>query len=150
MILGILFAIFLFLTGCQSTPPQYPKDHVWFERIVEAVEALRVAYEEKDSEALRELMLPVEVLKRLQREVRKDFNTYAEIALDFTIERIVIQSERIMVTVRWEGRWKQQIQKAVITRQGYGVLIWSGKQVILLVDMDGDLPFGMATREVLS
>ena len=83
-------------------------------------------------------------------EMKKDFNTYAEIDLEFTIERMAIKGGRVTVNIRWEGEWKQQASDAGITEQGYGVLIWSGRQVILLADVDGDLPFGMATRESLS
>jgi hypothetical protein len=150
MVCGVFFSLLLFVPGCSSKTPQYPEDHARFERIVEAIEGLREAYQEKDSEALRELMLPLEGLERLQMEMKKDFNTYAEIDLEFTIERMAIKGGRVTVNIRWEGEWKQQASDAGITEQGHGVLIWSGRQVILLADVDGDLPFGMATRESLS
>ena len=96
-------------------------------------------------------MLPLDVLQRLQVEIEKDFNVYAEIDLKFAIERMAIKGGRAMVNVRWEGEWKRQTAELVgLTGQGHGVLIWSGKQVILLAAVDGDLPFGMATRESLS
>ena len=95
-------------------------------------------------------MLPLDGLERLQLEMQKDFNTYAEIELEFTIERMAIRGGRATVNVRWEGQWKQQARDVGITEQGHGVLVWSGRQVILLADVDGDLPFGMATRESLS
>ena len=146
----LFFSLLLFVGGCKSKPPQYPEDHARFQRIVEAVERLREAYEGKDSEALRELMLPLAALERLQMEMQNDFSAYAEIDLDFTIERMTIKGGRAIVNVRWEGAWKRQARDAGITGQGHGVLIWSGKQVILLADVDGDLPFGMAARESLS
>ena len=146
----ILCALVLFLSGCKSKPPQYPEDHARFERIVAAIDHLRNAYQDKDADALRELMLPLEGLGRLQRTIKIDFETYDKIHLDFTIERMTINGGRATVNVRWEGEWQRQGQFVGKTEQGHGVLIWSGKQVILLADIDGDLPFGMAARESLS
>lgn len=147
---GVLFSFLLFLPGCKDKPPRFPEDHARFERIVEAIDRLRGAYEDKDTEGLRELMLPLEGLERLQLEIQKDFSAYSQIDLDFTIERMAIRGGRATVNVRWEGKWTRQTQDSTISGQGHGVLIWSGKQVILLADIDGDLPFGMATRETLS
>ena len=156
---GILSLLFL-LPGCDGfhrffgdKPKsfQFPEDHARFERIVNAIETLRQAYEEKNFGELRELMLPLDVLQRLQVEIEKDFSAYAKINLEFTIERMAIKGGRAIVNVRWEGEWKKQTEELVgLAGQGHGVLIWSGKQVILLADVDGDLPFGMATRESLS
>ncbi len=150
MVCGVFFSLLLFVPGCSSKTPQYPEDHARFERIVGAIEGLREAYQEKDSDALRELMLPLEGLERLQMDMEKDFNTYADIELQFYVERMAIKGGRATVNSRWEGEWKRQARNTGITRQGHGVLIWSGRQVILLADVDGDLPFGMATRESLS
>ena len=153
---GILVLLFL-LSGCsdffalKSKLQQFPEDHARFERIVNAIENLRQAYVAKNVSELRELMLPLDGLQRLQVEIEKDFSTYAEIDLELTIERIAIKGGRAMVNVRWEGEWKQQTGELIgLAGQGYGILIWSGKQVILLAGTDGDLPFGMATRESLS
>ena len=152
---GILSLLFSF-TGCsnffelKSKLPKFPEDHARFERIVNAIENLHQAYVGKDADELRELMLPLDVLQRLQVEIKKDFSTYAKIDLEFTIERMAIKGGRAMVNVRWEGEWKRRATELVgLTGQGHGVLIWSGRQVILLADVDGDLPFGMATRESL-
>lgn len=143
-------AILFFLPGCNSKVFQYPEDHARFERIVKAGEDLRKAYQEKDANALRELMLPLDGLGRLQLEIQKDFSAYTDIELEFTIERMAINGGRATVNIRWEGTWKRKPQDVGIAGQGHGVLVWSGKQVILLADTDGDLPFGMATRESLS
>ena len=153
---GILSLLFSF-TGCsnffqlKSKLPKFPEDHARFERIVNAIESLRQAYVGKDVDELRGLMLPLDVLQRLQVEIEKDFNVYAEIDLKFAIERMAIKGGRAMVNVRWEGEWKRKTEELVsLAGQGHGVLVWSGRQVILLADVDGDLPFGMATRESLS
>lgn len=143
---AVLLSLLALLPGCKDKPPRFPEDHARFERIVEAVEALRQAYEEKDEAALRELMLPLENLQRLELEIQKDFRSFQDITLKFAIERMVIQGERARVHVRWEGEWTEKAGRGPLFRQGHGVLIWSGKQVILLADVEGDLPFGMANR----
>ncbi len=147
---GVLFSLLAISPGCKSKVAQYPEDHARFERIVKAGEDLRKAYQEKDADALRELMLPLDGLERLQLEIQKDFAAYTDIELEFTIERMAINGGRATVNVRWEGTWKRESQDVGIAGQGHGVLVWSGKQVILLADIDGDLPFGMSTRESLS
>ena len=154
---GGILSLFFLLHGCsnfftlESKLPRFPEDHARFERIVNAIEKLRQAYVGKNVDELRELMLPLDVLQRLHVEIEKDFSVYAEIDLDFTIERMAIKGGRAVVNVRWEGEWKRQAAELIgLTGQGHGVLVWSGRQVILLADVDGDLTFGMATRESLS
>ena len=146
--LGLSLAFFL--PGCGDKPPRYPQDHARFERIVEAVEALRLSYEEQDTAALQELMLPLEVLLRLQAEIQKDFLTYSEISLSMTIERMAIKGGRATVNFRWEGVWQETLQGSILNGRGHGILVWSGRQVILLADVEGDLPFGMASRQAIS
>ena len=151
-----IFSFLFLLAGCsdffgfKSKEIKFPEDHARFERIVNAIEGLRQAYVGQDVDELRELMLPLSALRRLQVEMEKDFNVYDEIDLEFTVERMTIKRGRAIVNVRWKGEWKQRTMELVsFDGQGHGVLIWSGKQVILLADVGGDLPFGMATRESL-
>ena len=128
---GILSLLFSF-TGCsnffqlKSKLPKFPEDHARFERIVNAIEKLRQAYVGKNVDELRELMLPLDVLQRLHVEIEKDFSVYAEIDLDFTIERMAIKGGRAVVNVRLEGEWKRQAAELIgLTGQGHGVLVWS-------------------------
>jgi len=132
--------------GCESHPPKYPEDHARFDRIVKAVSALENAYAHKDLVALQDLMLPVEPLDRTQLDMQNDFAAFSEITLDLTIERIFIQGGRATVNIRWEGEWKKGAEPVGLISHGHGELIWSGDQVILLSGVDGDLPFGMASR----
>lgn len=145
----LLFLVcFVVFGGCSSNTPKHPEDHARFTRIVQAVESLRNAYVGKDLVGMKDLMLPLEGLDRLQREVTKDFESFSDISLEWSIERINIQQDLITVFVRWQGTWKKSPDDVGRNAGGHGILEWSGNQVILLASVGGDLPFGMATRQI--
>jgi hypothetical protein len=133
-------------TGCSKKTPKYPEDHARFQRVVQAIKTLETAYVNKDAPAFHELLLPLEQLEILESEARQDFGTFSTIHLDFTVDRIVIDGNRISAFMSWQGTWQRSIQESSDSARGHGVLLWSGNQVILLRGVEGDLPFGMASR----
>jgi len=133
-------------TGCSKKTPKYPEDHARFQRVVQAIKTLETAYVNKDAPAFHELLLPLEQLEILESEARQDFATFSTIQLDFTVDRIVIDGNRISAFMSWQGTWQRSIQESSDSARGHGVLLWSGNQVILLRGVEGDLPFGMASR----
>jgi hypothetical protein len=137
------------ILGCAPKGPQYPEEHARYRRIDAAVDALRQAYVRKDISALEALMLPVDSLERMELDIKKDFEQFQEIALDVSIDRIVIEGETIEVFVHWQGQWKHTAADAGVRDRGHGMLRWVGVQSILLNGIDGDLPFGMATRHTV-
>ena len=147
-----LFSLLLLLVvaaaGCQffSSDKKVSADHARFERIVQAVEALRLAYEKHNFDAIRKLTLPLKGFQRFEGQIQRDFDTYPTISLNVTIERIYIQGDRIRVNVRWEGTWQRSLQETPVTDQGHGVWVWSGTQDILLASVEGAMPFGKAGR----
>jgi len=149
----VWWAVFLCLAwslvqalGCSSKEVRYPLDHARYRRIDAAVDSLKKAYVEKDLSGVRSLMLPSDPLDRLEREISKDFQHFQEISLDFSIERIVIEGDTIDVFVHWHGQWKRTSVDPGLRERGHGKLRWVGVQSILLNSVDGDLPFGMASR----
>jgi len=133
-------------TGCSTKTPKYPEDHARFQRVVQAIKSLEMAYVNKDASAFHELLLPLEQLEILESETRQDFATFSTIHLDFALDRIVIDGNRISAFISWQGTWHGQNQESRDSASGHGVLLWSGNQVILLRGIEGDLPFGMAAR----
>jgi hypothetical protein len=133
-------------TGCSKKTPKYPEDHARFQRVVQAIKTLETAYVNKDTPAFHELLLPLEQLEILESEARQDFATFSTIQLDFTVDRIVIDGNRISAFMSWQGTWQRSTQESSDLARGHGVLLWSGNQVILLRGVEGDLPFGMASR----
>jgi hypothetical protein len=151
---GLVFALAclsftVHFIGCSSKGPQYPEEHARYRRIDAAVEELRQAYARKDLPALESLMLPVDSLERMQVDIKRDFEEFRDIALDFSIDRIVIEGDTIDVYVHWQGQWTRASADAVVRDRGHGMLRWIGVQSILLNGVDGDLPFGMATRHTV-
>lgn len=133
-------------TGCSKKPPKYPEDHARFQRIVLAINTLETAYVNKDAPAFHELLLPLEQLEILEAETRQDFASFSTIQLGITIDRIVIDGDRISTFISWQGTWQRSTEESGDSARGNGVLLWSGNQVILLRGVDGDLPFGIASR----
>lgn len=143
-----LTGIIALLAGCSAKGPRYPEDFARYQRIDAAVESLRKAYTGKDVLGIHALMLPLERLERMEAEITRDFQQFQEISLDFSIDRIVINGDTIEVFVHWQGQWKRTPAETGFRERGQGVLRWVGVQSILLSNVDGDLPFGMATRHV--
>ena len=135
--------------GCSSKPPRYPEDHARFERIVEAVETIRSAYVEKDIQTIQDLLLPLEDLKRFEKEVEQDFQVFSSISLDFSIERVNIQEALITVHIQWQGVWEKSEGQPPLHVRGHGIVELSGNKVILLAAVGGDIPFGMASKQSL-
>lgn len=135
--------------GCGSKGPQYPEEHARFVRLDQSVEALRSAYIRKDLSAMEALMLPNDALDRMVFEVSKDFQQYEDIALDFSIDRVLIEGDQIDVFFHWQGQWKQSSAESGVRDRGHGMLRWTGAHSPLLSDVGGDLPFGMAVRHIV-
>ncbi len=132
--------------GCSKKTPKYPEDHVRFQHVMQAIKALETAYVNQDAATFHELLLPLEQLEILAAGVRQDFEKFSTIQLEFTVDRIVIEGNRISSFMSWQGSWQKTNQQARESARGHGVLLWSGNNVILLRGIEGDLPFGIASR----
>jgi hypothetical protein len=144
---GLLLAS---VVGCAGKTIQYKDDHDRILRIDKAVESLRKAYVERDRSEVEALFLPSGNLDQLQRDIYSDFDTFRDIQLEFSIERILIEGENVDVFVHWQGQWKRDAAQAGTRQRGHGRLAWVGTQSILLREVQGDLPFGMGTRASVS
>ncbi len=133
--------------GCSSKDFRYPQDHARYQRVDAAVQELRRAYVAKDLSGIQAMMLPTLSLDRLERDISADFQSFQEILLDISIERIVIDGDSIDVYIHWQGQWKRTSGDAELRERGHGVLRWVGVKSIMLTGTEGDLPFGMITRQ---
>ncbi len=147
LLLGFLLIL---AVGCSGKTLQYKDDHDRILRIDQAVESLRKSYVERDRTALDALLLPSGNLDQLQRDVHADFDTFQDIQLEFSMERILIEGDNIDVFVHWQGQWKRNAGETGTRQRGHGRLAWMGTQSILLREAQGDLPFGMASRANVS
>lgn len=137
-------------SGCSKKEPRYPADHDRFQRIDAAIQALKTAYVRRDLSAIQSLFLPSGKLDRVEQEIAKDFETFQEITLELSIERIVIDGDMVDVFVHWQGLWKRNEADTGLRERGHGVLRWTGEHSILLHSVEGDLPFGIASRKAES
>jgi hypothetical protein len=145
---GVCFACALAVgLGCSSKEARYPQDYARYQRIDAALEALQKGYNEKNPGAIAGLMLPLEPLDQMQTEIHKDFETYAEIKVEFSVERIAIEGNTIETYVHWQGQWKKASADDGIRERGHGILRWIGVQSILLSSTEGDMPFGVASHQ---
>mgnify|MGYP000225758760 FL=1 len=146
LLLGLVLVL---VVGCSGKTIQYKDDHDRILRIDQAVESLRKSYVERDRSALESLLLPSGGLDQLQRDIHSDFDTFRDIQLEFSVERILIEGDNIDVFVHWQGQWKRDPAEAGTRQRGHGRLAWVGTQSILLREAQGDLPFDMGTRASL-
>jgi len=133
--------------GCSSKTIQYPEDHERYLRIDKAVESLRQAYVNRDSSGIAAVMVPMDQTDRLQRDAESDFEAYQDIALEFRVERIMIDGDDIDVYVHWQGLWKKNPDDPGLRQRGHTRLQWVGTKSVLLQGVQGDSPFGMKARQ---
>lgn len=136
--------------GCSSKTIQYPEDHERYLRIDKAVESLREAYVKKDSSGMAALVVPMESTDRLLREAESDFEAFHDIAMEFRVERIMIDNDDIDVYVHWQGLWKKDPEDPGIRHRGHSRFQWVGTKSVLLQGVQGDIPFGAKGRQALT
>lgn len=145
-----LIVLAVMILGCPSKTIRYPAEHERLLRIDQAVESLRSAYERKDRTGFHSMLLPLEQLDELQRQADMDFEAFSAISLEFKSERVVIEKDDIAVFIHWQGTWKKDANDRGIRQRGHARLQWVGTNSILLRSAQGDLPFGMKTKQMLS
>jgi hypothetical protein len=148
--MGWLLMLTVLVAGCPSKTIQYPAEHERLLRLDQALESLRSAYERKDRAGFRSMMSPLNQTDELQRQAEMDFETYHAITLEFRIERVMLVKDDIDVLVNWQGTWKKDVNDAGTRQRGHARLQWVGTHAILLSGAQGDLPFGMQTKQLLS
>jgi hypothetical protein len=148
--LAIVLVLWMVGTGCGSKTMQYPEDHERYLRIDKAVESLRVAYVKKDSAGIAALLVPTESTERLQQEAEADFQLFHDMAMDFHVERIMIDNDDIDVYVHWQGLWRKDPEDPGIRHRGHSRLQWVGTKSVLLSGIQGDIPFGVNRRQALT
>jgi len=149
-LVGWLVLLMLVIAGCPSKTIQYPEEHERLLRLDQAVDSLRDAYQRKDRSAFRSLLVPVDQMAELQRQVELDFEAFHAITLEFKIERIMLEKDDMDVFVNWQGTWMKDANDTGMRQRGHARLRWTATPSTLLGDVEGDLPFGMKTKQVLS
>ena len=148
--MGWLLLLTSLVVGCPSKTIQYPAEHERLLRLDQALESLRSAYERKDRAGFRSMMSPVDQTDEIQRQAEMDFEAFQTIMLEFRIERVMMAKDDLDVLVSWQGTWKRDATDTGTRQRGHARLQWVGTGPVLLRGAQGDLPFGMQTRQMLS
>ena len=150
VLVAAVITLLLVGAGCSSKTVQYPEDHERYLRIDKAVESLRQAYVKKDMPAMGTLVVPMEATDKLLRDAESDFEAFHDIAMEFRVERIMIDNDDIDVYVHWQGLWKKDADDPGIRYRGHSRFQWVGTKSVLLQGIQGDVPFGAKGRQALS
>ena len=148
--MGWLLLLTVLVAGCPAKTIQYPVEHERLLRLDHALESLRSAYERKDRAGFRSMMSPADQTEELQRQAEMDFEVFHTIALELRIERVILAKDALDVLVNWQGTWKKDANDAGTRQRGHARLQWVETGSILLRGAQGDLPFGMQTKQMLS
>lgn len=145
-----LIGLAVVVVGCSpSKTIRYPVEHERLLRIDHAVESLRSAYQRKDRSGFHALLLPEDQLDELRQQTDLDFESFSVISLEFRVERVTIEKDDINVFIHWQGTWKRDATDVGIRQRGLARLQWVGTDSILLRGTQGDVPFGMKTKQLL-
>jgi hypothetical protein len=129
----LLIIIFLTAYACGGKDKVKPSaDSQTAQEVIRITNAIKTAYEQKDTDALREHLLP-----EFADEIKKEL-FFENAGLEFTTRMVRITDSSVMVTLNWQGTWK--IKGKIQKNLGSSVFIY---QVITmkLAAIDGDNPF---------
>ncbi len=145
---GLIGLMGLGALACSKPSTINPEDAARIRNIDTTVELMRKSYVEKRIGPFQSLFMPIESLHKLQAEIQRDFTVYDRIALDFTIDRVMVEGPDVAVYFHWQGLWQRQDDEQPFRERGHAIFRLVGRQTLSLSAVDGDAPFGMAGRRV--
>ena len=134
--------------ACSTPSTVNPDDAARVRQIDATVERIRQAYTSKDTEAIRTLLAPLESLRLLEAEIQRDFAAFERINLDFVIDRVMVEGTDVAVYFHWQGQWQRNADEQPVRERGHAIIRLVGGQSLALSGVDGDAPFGMASRRL--
>jgi hypothetical protein len=143
---GLIALVGLGVVACSKPRSVNPVDAERVRKIDGTVEQIRKAYMGKDLGVFQSLFMPLASLRKMEAEIRRDFAVYERIALDFTIDRVMVEGADVAVYFHWQGQWETRGDEQPYRERGHAVFRLVGHQNLVLSAVDGDAPFGMASR----
>ncbi len=135
----LLIIIFLAAYGCGGKDKVKPSaDSQTAQDVIRITNVIKTAYEQKDTDALREHLLP-----EFADEIKKEL-FFENAGLDFTPRMVRITDSSVMVTLNWQGTWK--IKGKTQKNLGSSVFIYQ-VMTMKLAAIDGDNPFIIPRKE---
>lgn len=134
--------------ACSKPSAVNPEDAERVRKIDTTVEQIRKAYTDKDPSVFQSLFMPLESLRKIEADIRRDFAVYEQISLDFTIDRVMVEGPDVAVYFHWQGQWQARDEEQPLRERGHAVLRMVGRQTLMVAAVDGDAPFGMSARRI--
>ena len=134
--------------ACSKPNAINPVDAERVRKIDSTVEQIRKAYTGKDPGVFQGLFMPLESLRKMEADIRRDFAVYDQISLDFTIDRVMVEGPDVAVYFHWQGQWQARDEDQPLRERGHAVFRMVGHQNLTLSAVDGDAPFGMSARRI--
>jgi hypothetical protein len=145
---GLLGLVGLGAVACSKPSAINPVDAERVRKIDATVEQIRKAYTGKDPGVFQGLFMPLESLRKMEADIRRDFALYDQISLDFTIDRVMVEGPDVAVYFHWQGQWQARNEEQPLRERGHAVFRMVGHQNLTLSAVDGDAPFGMSARRI--
>jgi outer membrane murein-binding lipoprotein Lpp len=158
--LGLIGVLMIFLAGCATTS-QMAEDASLTRSVVAVVNQLQAAYEARDAQRLAALFTGAE--SGIHQDsastapplstplsvndaswlasVSDEFSRSSRIQIQATIMKIVLEGDRITVSLYWDGTWKLKEQPLPSHRHGDAVLLLSKTYPPRILSATGQLPW---------
>ncbi len=145
-----LFFLFLITgsvsTGCETIPKAPSPLAASVSKIDHVLRYIGEAYENKDETRLLlyfDSSFPD--LPLLKERVGGDFKVFSEIKMNMKISRVDVTHEAILTGVYWEGVWKTETKEEPLLQSGYALYRFSKDDPPRILEIRGDVPWGMAS-----
>ena len=143
----LLLLFFLTLSGCSKEAVKPSEDNVKIRAVLAFVNRLKQTYEAKDQSGLLSLVSSDSALaSSLPQVLARDFQSFDQIKLAPTVDRIELGKGKMTVVINWDGQWQNGNNQPVYKEKGTTILNLKDSPAIQLVDLSGDPLFGAAAR----
>lgn len=140
----LLFPFFFLLGGCSTTPTKSSPIAEQVKQVRQALDELAESYNKKEEAGFFSKLDPsFQSLVSLKSRVQSDHRRFAEIKIDFKIDRVEVREKSTSTAVRWGGSWKSAAQSAPVLKKGHAIFVWNAGEKPLLIEIRGDAPFGI-------
>ncbi|MEW6409877.1 MAG: hypothetical protein AB1488_07170 [Nitrospirota bacterium] len=142
IILGVLLLI---VAACSKKVTYKPSEEMIKTRVAtEKLMELKGFYQNKDIQGILSVISQrFKGLEVLKGSIQKDFSYYDDMALEFTNKLVRMEKDTIMLTVYWEGRWREKVTANVFNDKGTAVFVFKDEERLLITKIEGDNPIGI-------
>ena len=143
----LLPPLFLTLAGCAKEAVKPSEDSLKIRAVLAFVDHLIQAYEARDQTGLLALISPDStMLSSLPPILIRDFQSFDQIKLTPTVDRIEMDKGKATVVLNWDGQWQNKTTQLIYKEKGTTTLKLKESPAVQLVELLGDPLFGAAAR----